>query len=624
MSSIPLAINNAPPPTGALSLQALINQTRLQQQAEQQNTQSLQQQQQLAPLQVQQQQAQTQESQIQAQQAQQQQQDIQRFNKAFLDSGGDWNQTIANAPAAGVSAMFMQQAQMNRMKLLQTMQGYSEGQAKILNDQSDAMGKAALVVKDAAPEDRATIAAQQLNTLKTSGLFQPGQLPETVPTDDKSLDTYIAHSAATQDLIKEAQANKASQLAQPGIQAAETAKQLQSVAQQLANTPGEASYQAVKMNAKSQGIPDSVLSQFADHWSPEAVQQAARMSLTPEQQQGMSQAVADSRYRNILMKQSQGQPVSADDKAFLSAYQRQKLLVPTARINLQMGTGGLGVPGTGGGGAGGGTTGGAGGGTPQQQYSVNDVPPAIRGTVQAIVNYQDKLPPSGRQNPRNNAIQQWVYQLDPTHDETTYPARNKIVQNFTSGSGSTQINALNTVTSHVAVLKQAIASLNNGDITGLNKIGNYLGVNVTGQTAPAAFQTIVNRVGPEIAAAYIQGGGGEGERGTTAADFSVNLPPQTLNSNADVTLKLLGGKVDALRQQWQNTYKPSRPEDQFDNKFLLPAAKAAWGAATGSAGGGGPQQTTGHKVGDLITQNGHNFKVNKVDANGVVKGADPQ
>jgi hypothetical protein len=276
---IPLMSNPAPPPTGALSLQALINQTRLQQQAQQANAQNLQQQQQLAPLEVQQQQAATQQSQIQAQQAQQNQQDIQRFNKAFLDSGGDWNQTIADAPKSGVSAMFMQQAQMNRMNLLKTMQGYSEGQSKLLDDQSDAMGKAALVVKDAAPEDRATVAAQQLNTLRTSGLFQQGQLPGTVPTDDASLDTYIAHSKATQDLLKEAQENKASQLAQPAIQAANKVKQIEDVAQQLANSPGDASWVSILKNS---GLSPEDLQQFPAHWSSDNAAQAAKMSLSPE------------------------------------------------------------------------------------------------------------------------------------------------------------------------------------------------------------------------------------------------------------------------------------------------------------------------------------------------------
>ncbi|MGH9452354.1 MAG: hypothetical protein ACRD2O_00110 [Terriglobia bacterium] len=271
MASIPLMVNPAPAPQGpmqqaqsAMSLQGLLNQAKLQQQQEQQNQQTIAQQQ------------------IKTQEAQQQQQDIQRFNKVFQDSGGDWNQAVQNASGAGVSPLFLQQAQLNRTNLLKQMQGYSEGQSSLLNDRADAMGKAAMVIKDTAPDQRGAVAAQQLNVLKMSGIFQPGELPDTVPTDDASLDNFIVHSKATQDLVQEAQANKIAKMKQPGEQAEQTVQQTQNVAQLLANAPGAASWQSILSNAKMQGIPDSVLAQFPQSYSPDAARQAAQMSLSPE------------------------------------------------------------------------------------------------------------------------------------------------------------------------------------------------------------------------------------------------------------------------------------------------------------------------------------------------------
>ena len=278
-NTIPLMVNSATQNEAAFqggfqnatSLQALINQTRLQAQQQQQNQQQLQ----LGQQQIAQQT-------IATQQAQQQQQDIQKFNQAFHDSNGDWNQTIANAPKAGVSPLFVQQAQMNRLGLLNSMQGYSKGQLDLEGQKADALGKAAYTIQQADPADRPTIAAQQLNQLKMQPAFANGGLPDTAPTDDATLQSLIAHSKATQDLIKEAQDNKKSVAEQPALQVGENVKQQQAVATQLANAPGDASWQSVLKNAKQQGVSDDVLAQFDPHYSPEAATRAKTMAVSPE------------------------------------------------------------------------------------------------------------------------------------------------------------------------------------------------------------------------------------------------------------------------------------------------------------------------------------------------------
>lgn len=271
MSTIPLAINTLTNyqqgQQGPAQLQALINQTKLQQQAQQQNQLN----QQIGEQQLQQQQ-------IATQQAQQQQQDIQKFNQLFQQNGGDWDKTVGAAQTGGVSPLFLQQAQLNRLNVLSKLQGYSEEQLTLANNQADALGKAALTVKDADPADRAQIAAQQVNALKLAGI----NVPDSFGTDDTSLDGYIAHSKATQDLIQESLANKKSAQEEPAIQSAETVKQMQNVAQQLANTQGDASWQSVLANASKQGISNDVISQFPQHWSLDNAKQAAQMSLSPE------------------------------------------------------------------------------------------------------------------------------------------------------------------------------------------------------------------------------------------------------------------------------------------------------------------------------------------------------
>lgn len=222
------------------------------------------------------------------------------------------------------------------------------------------------------------------------------------------------------------------------------------------------------------------------------------------------------------------------------------------------------------------------GGTPA---TIDAVPASIRGRVQQIIDYRGAMPPAGRNNPTNNAIAYWVNALDPKHDDTTFPARNKLMTAYTSGKEATQINAVNTAMGHVGVLGDAIDALNNTNVPALNAVANKLGIAI-GNTPATTFKTIVNRVGPELAAAYIQGGGGEGERGTTAGDFSVNKGTDQLKANVGITAKLLRSKIGSL----ENQYKQTMQRDDFQDRFITPEAQAAldkWSPKGRAASGGG-------------------------------------
>ena len=293
----------------------------------------------------------------------------------------------------------------------------------------------------------------------------------------------------------------------------------------------------------------------------------------------MSPGMMEAKYVAIQQKKAAGQPLDPGDAAFAKGYEKYKTLVPQFTINQQTTGAGM-IPGAG-------QPGGPGGAPP----TIDAVPPSIKSRVQAIMDYRDKLPPAGRNNPVNNAVSYWVNTLDPQHDETNFPARNKLMTAFTSGTESHQINAINTAMGHVGVLGNAIDALNNGDVKGLNKIANAFGAQI-GATPQTTFNTIVHRVGPELAAAYIQGGGGEGERGTTAADFDPSLSPQQLKANVGVTAQLLRSKIGSL----ENQYKQTMQRDDFNQRFITPEAKATldkW-SPQGGGGGGATKTYQGH------------------------------
>jgi hypothetical protein len=641
MSSIPLMVQPPPPvqgplqqAQGAMSLQALINQTKLQEQ-------SLAQQQAMAPIQQQQAQAQLQQQQVAAQQAQQQLKDQQIFNTAFRNANGDWGQTIQNAVQGGASGTFITQAQMARNKMLTDAAALTADQLKNESAKQNALAQSAQRVVDAYdPNDpsaaQATYAKERNNHI-ASGAYGPNDIPEKMP-QISDLQNLALHNKANQDLIKEAQAIQQEQAQAPEQKIASQLKQTQNLGQMLGNAESDVQWQSILKTAKASGAPDEVISQFAPNFSPAEAQRAKQIALTPEQQAGMSQAAADSRYRNILMAQQQGKPVTADDRAFVSAYNKQKELSTVTRFQLQntpLNPFGnnltSGVPGNAvatapgapsapaaptpsgtalsapaqpkvtGTGPVANAPAGVGGAPPTQGAQAGTggswadrvagagVNPLLRGRVQAILEYRAADLPTTRGG-LNQAIMQAVNTIDPTHDATVYPARNKIVQDYTTGKDSQQINAINTAMGHIDDLGQAITALNNGNIPALNAVANKWGV-LTGQTPATTFNTIVHRVGPEIASAYIAGGGGEGERGTTAADFSANASPAQLESNIGITAKLLRSKIGSLENDWQKTYKPTQAQDQFQNRFITPAAQASlnrWApqqAAGGASGG---------------------------------------
>jgi hypothetical protein len=297
----------------------------------------------------------------------------------------------------------------------------------------------------------------------------------------------------------------------------------------------------------------------------------------------MTPGMMEAKYVGLQQKKNSGQSLSSDDAAFAKGYEKFKTLVPAFNIAMNATGGGLGPGAAGAGGAAG-----TGGGANAAQLSINDVPAAIRGRVQAALDYRQALPPQGRNNPINSAISEWAYKLDPQHDETNFPARNKLMTSFTSGKESQQINAVNTAMGHIGVLSDAVDALNNTNVPILNAIANKVGVAV-GNTPATTMQTIVHRVGPELAAAYIQGGGGEGERGTTADDFSINKGADQLKANLGVTAQLLRSKIGSL----QNQYTQTMSRNDFQQRFITPEAQQTLNKLSPQGAQGGGQHVAG-------------------------------
>lgn len=363
------------------------------------------------------------------------------------------------------------------------------------------------------------------------------------------------------------------------------------VIQQLSQAPPDVLKKQLTIFEKSLMGNDAQLKQASDEagLAEKAAQlpgQQAESVIKQREATVGSPQFQEARYRFVLQQLAAKKPVADEDMAAAVAYEASQRKTTSTADSLGITSTNTSKPG---GlaalrGAQGGAAQGAMGG-PSKQQSTEDSIVDLAG--------QYKLNPQllSRMLIKHPEVLAGIQQKYPDFDQTTYNAKNKAMIGYTSGTQSKEINAINTAMGHMRVLDDAVQALNNGDVTMLNKIGNQIGINLTGQTAAAAYKTILHRVGPEITAAYIPGAGGEGERIANAQDFSENLPPQTLHNNIGTSVTLLRSKINSLENQYKNTVG----RDDFQQRFITPEAQASFQKFAGQGGGGGGS-TSGKSV----------------------------
>jgi len=505
---------------------------------------ALKQQQTLAPLQVQEAQQRVQSGQLDLQAKKRQEDSDAAIMQAYQESGGDLSKTVETVAKSG-KVLPGAMAQLRQANYQMQEQAYKTLQEKGNRaiQEADFMDGAADAVKAAPPEQRPAVYQQQLQALAKQGI-DVSQIPQEYPGDQAFTGISLgikSHKNAIDQLAKQAETFKNTQQG------------------------NEAQAQTTKIQQETQFGPTG--------------------------------PVAEGKYRFLLSKAALGQTLTPEETAFVKGFEASNAKTTTASDSLGvtstntsrpagLATAMRGAP--------------ASGGVPllprSNAQSSNPASPASvkSSLVDVIGQYKADPATLSRIMIKHPELLAQVSAKYPDWDQTTYGAKNKLIAGYTSGSQSKEINAINTAMGHVKVLDDAVEALNNGNVTALNKIGNNLGINVTGQTAPAVFKLIVHRVGPEISSAYIPGGGGEHERFANEKDFDENLPGQTLHANAAASVKLLRSKVGSLENQYKNTVG----RDDFAQRFLTPEAQSAFqkfNNAPTPGGGGAP------KIGDVKT-----------------------
>lgn len=130
----------------------------------------------------------------------------------------------------------------------------------------------------------------------------------------------------------------------------------------------------------------------------------------------------------------------------------------------------------------------------------------------------------------------------------------KVYNDFMSPNSATAkaLNGLNTSIEHTQVLNPLIDHLDNTNLTAVNYVKNWFATNMQGKSAPNDYNAVRDFVVGEISKAVLPGGGGEQERQQLAKTAASTNDPGVLKSVVSQWYKLLAGKTDASRLQWDN------------------------------------------------------------------------
>jgi hypothetical protein len=248
------------------------------------------------------------------------------------------------------------------------------------------------------------------------------------------------------------------------------------------------------------------------------------------------------------------------------------------------------------------------------------LPVGRQATVRAIGEGRQVLSSGMLRTKDGQALAKDVNQAYPTYDASKSESYFKLRKEFDSGKVSAGINSFNTVLTHLSRMFDHVSPM--GTLPIVSGVARAFG-----NKSAAALNVDRQAVSTELAKAYANGQISEGEVKDWERRLDVASATELKNNLIEVA-NLLNGKLDAYQAQWDegvpSSFIPPRP-------IISTVAKAAFEHITG---GENPQasqnpqapseQTQGHKIGDIVVQNGQNFRVTAVDPTGKVTAAEAQ
>lgn len=353
----------------------------------------------------------------------------------------------------------------------------------------------------------ATTGSKNLETAKNKNDMISGSLATVLQAPDEQLPQAIAQTAqelAQKGLIDPQHAQHAMQIAQSGMPPDQIRKQLD-----LFRKGYMAESQLMDEASKTATITKD---------NAQASQATAAAAKDNAEMQGLTGPLADSKFRNVDMAMKLGRPVSAEDKAFKTAYEDQKKIVPVANFNLQNSGSGPGA-----------------GGQPSVMAQMVASGRAKWGDFMTA-----RTPQSVKE-----AFAKEVQSINPQFDTSTFGLETKAAEKATSGDWANTRLAYNTALDHSQLLMQAAKALQNGDVQALNSLKNRFGTEF-GATGPITFNAIANAYNHEVGSVIAKGHTTDKEVETQGATLPANASLPQIQSVVGAYNSLMSSKRNEL------------------------------------------------------------------------------
>lgn len=141
-----------------------------------------------------------------------------------------------------------------------------------------------------------------------------------------------------------------------------------------------------------------------------------------------------------------------------------------------------------------------------------------------------------------------------TPQSADYAAGKSLQKSFTSGDGAKNLNAFNTASAHLQTLGKAAEALHNGDVQGLNRVGNEW-AKQTGSPAPQNFEAVKSAVAGEVSKTFKGGQATDAEIKEFNNAISSASSPAQLRGVISTYQDLMESKRGALQQQYEQGMK---------------------------------------------------------------------
>ena len=159
--------------------------------------------------------------------------------------------------------------------------------------------------------------------------------------------------------------------------------------------------------------------------------------------------------------------------------------------------------------------------------------------------------------------------INPSFNAAVYPARQKLMADFTSGKSANNLRSLNTAIGHIQSLQKAGDALNNLGLQIWNKIANA-GLSAVGDPRANNFLAAATAVQSELAAVFKGMGATDQEINAWRQNINSSKSPEQIKGFVKTAVDLLNSRLVALKRQYEAGM--DNPGD-FENKFLNDKSK---------------------------------------------------